>query len=570
MARSARPPRPACMRRSRSRAPSNEARRLTALLLTHGRRSIAVAVVLTLLAATCAYAATPAGRGHWRVAARTIQQRLAERPPHSGVQPKPKASGAFHTPKPKPTATASPSVSPSPTATPEPAPSATPETTPAPTPSAATPTPAPSAGPTQTAVSIATYGALPDDGVDDTAAVRDALAANAAVFVPAGTYELGSLVIPAGKTVTGAGMDQSWLRGDLSAGGNAITLRDLKVGKPGNNFEQAATTDHFLAERVRFTGGGEWPEPGGAPGPESHVVWFNYQGGDDIRFVSCYFERNRTSVSDILQFMDKGGIDGDSYTNILVKDCHFERSSFMALEIAQRPPVDPATGKRYANVRGYSITVTGCTFEGADSQVLSFDSNYTTGGPYNHAEFSYNTVGAGGQDPTMPYPHGIEVNNGTEGWVHHNAVAGSRGVMVNADSPAKGDASQVWEDNVFDQTKGIAAAGDAVALVADNLIFRRNTVVFTRAGGNIFYVTGDDVQVAGNKALRLEPGTIAYLASASGVTFDANTLTGESGRVYVRDGSSLTARDNVFHTGLANPYSVASGCSLARSGDVYQ
>ena len=428
--------------------------------------------------------------------------------------------------------------------------------------------PTPSLGPPG---DITRYGARPGDGADDTEALLRAFAAYDTVYVPAGTFDVRSVTIPAGTTVTGAGWD-SWLRGDVSIGGDRVTLRDLKIGKAGHNLEQSARTDDFLAERVRFTGGGEWPEPGGDAGPESHVVSLDGPGGDRIRFVACYFERNRTSVSDILKVIDEGGVEGRSYSRLLVKDCTFERSSFMALELVQRPPADPSTGWPLPNVKGYSVTVTGCTFAGADSQVVSFDSNPTTGGPYDHVEFSFNQVGPGGRDPALPYPHGIEVNNGVEAWMHHNTVAGSRGWMVNSDAAHKGDARQVWEHNTFDQTQGLDAERDGIGLVADDVTFRRNVVVFAGEDGkNVFYITARGVTLAHNTVTVVDGGlTLAYLDRALEAVFRRNAFTAPGAGVVLVGGATLLSAENVYETGLGDPFSVDRASRVDRRGDEYR
>jgi hypothetical protein len=101
-------------------------------------------------------------------------------------------------------------------------------------------------------VSIASYGAVPNDGNDDTAALQSAVAAvagsggaSSGVFIPAGTFDLENGVtgagwngtgtrvyLPSGVSVRGAGMWHSVLRGRFAgivAQGGHVTIADLKI-----------------------------------------------------------------------------------------------------------------------------------------------------------------------------------------------------------------------------------------------------------------------------------------------------------------------------------------------------
>jgi Carbohydrate binding module (family 35)/Pectate lyase superfamily protein len=87
-------------------------------------------------------------------------------------------------------------------------------------------------------VSIASHGAIADDGQDDTdaisATVADAEAAHRGVFIPAGTFEINALVNVNGVTVAGAGPWRSVLhgknaRGGLYAQGGVVKLLDVSI-----------------------------------------------------------------------------------------------------------------------------------------------------------------------------------------------------------------------------------------------------------------------------------------------------------------------------------------------------
>ena len=83
-------------------------------------------------------------------------------------------------------------------------------------------------------VSVKDFGAVGDAATNDTAAFTAALAAASVVYVPAGTYRIESLTIPASKTLVGAGKNQVTLRA-VSACTFVVqtslqsTLRDMTV-----------------------------------------------------------------------------------------------------------------------------------------------------------------------------------------------------------------------------------------------------------------------------------------------------------------------------------------------------
>lgn len=59
-------------------------------------------------------------------------------------------------------------------------------------------------------VDVTTLGAIPNDGLNDYAAINLAIQQNPEVYIPAGTFHLGQTIyIPSNRTVTGAGIDQT-------------------------------------------------------------------------------------------------------------------------------------------------------------------------------------------------------------------------------------------------------------------------------------------------------------------------------------------------------------------------
>jgi len=75
----------------------------------------------------------------------------------------------------------------------------------------------------RTVVSATEYGAIPDDGQDDSTAINNALAANQRVYLPPGTYNLSnSLVLPAGGVLRGASSESVILHFNGSVSDYAI------------------------------------------------------------------------------------------------------------------------------------------------------------------------------------------------------------------------------------------------------------------------------------------------------------------------------------------------------------
>lgn len=69
---------------------------------------------------------------------------------------------------------------------------------------------------------VTAYGAVANDGKDDTAAFKKAIATNASIYVPAGTFDLKDTIVIDGKTLKGSGSGNTTIRS--SAENTAISL----------------------------------------------------------------------------------------------------------------------------------------------------------------------------------------------------------------------------------------------------------------------------------------------------------------------------------------------------------
>ena len=79
-------------------------------------------------------------------------------------------------------------------------------------------------------VNVTSYGATPNDSSDDSGAFRTAVSQGKGVYVPAGTFVLGSLVTVAGVDVRGAGIWRTTLQGLNRRGGFLVTGSNTTLG----------------------------------------------------------------------------------------------------------------------------------------------------------------------------------------------------------------------------------------------------------------------------------------------------------------------------------------------------
>lgn len=80
---------------------------------------------------------------------------------------------------------------------------------------------------------VTSYGAVADDGKDDTAAFKKALATNASIYVPVGTYDLSETLVIDNKTLKGTGSKNTVIRSSaeniiVSLSGSAV-VEDMSL-----------------------------------------------------------------------------------------------------------------------------------------------------------------------------------------------------------------------------------------------------------------------------------------------------------------------------------------------------
>ncbi len=199
-------------------------------------------------------------------------------------------------------------VIPTPTPTPTPSSSAKPSPTPAPTPSSSakpspTPTPTPSPPPSDGAIMVSGTSAAAVDAAFAKAARGDT------VHFPAGTYTHGTLDVPDGVDVTGAGISRTHLQFGITFGSDSqiggTAAQGLLVGNAGSialrNRDNVKNTSFSF---VRFRGGG----------PRAGVDYSKYTDSS-----SSY-----VSYDPVVLLGGKGT--KRSASRITFSDCEFERS----------------------------------------------------------------------------------------------------------------------------------------------------------------------------------------------------------------------------------------------------
>jgi hypothetical protein len=321
--------------------------------------------------------------------------------------------------------------------TPTPTPTTTPTVTPTPT---ITPTPDPTptvVPPTGDVANILAYGAVSGDGADDSAAILAACRSGLPVYVPEGTYDAGTMTIPAGVVIYGDGAS-SWVRASFRFNSNS-TYRNIRIGDVGDTHSPAVnSTQSIMFDGVSFAGGGN--------GYNGGIIGWNNRSAANITFSACTFERNggvwtSNGGAGALWFAVDTG-DGTIIRDIVVKDCHFMGQPTYGVVFWQS---DEAGSGWWGD-----ITFQNNVFEVTGEFTLDFDGNMNADS-HNNVIIRGNLIkGAGlyhnGISPSWPY--GICVEPARTGTVIENNTIGRC-----RQSPmkfTKGASGVVFQNNTID------------------------------------------------------------------------------------------------------------------------
>jgi hypothetical protein len=219
---------------------------------------------------------------------------------------------------------------------------------------------------------VTQYGANGSDSIDDSGAVRIALAAVAGtgktLSFPAGTYVLASRIdVPSNAIVGGAGMTTSWLKGEITFGSN-VYMSDLKIGDTGKMFRATdyGTSANSSFVRCHFRGGG-----GAWMGHQ--VVGLGFRANvTDVLFKDCEIERNMgtedASYSNDYNDMGVFNTTNAQVTGVTLDGCHVGVSNGIATG-SPRMGLECYTVQKSEGGSGLGwqdITIRGCTFEAMD------------------------------------------------------------------------------------------------------------------------------------------------------------------------------------------------------------
>lgn len=171
------------------------------------------------------------------------------------------------------------------------------------------------------AVSVRDFGAVGDGVADDTTAFQSALAAHAAVFVPAGTYRItGTLVLGNGQSLFGVGQGSV-----IAASADTFHIVEMRAG-------------YALLSRLKLTGGNAAVKMYGSSGP-------------------CV----QNTVSDLVISGPKIGLYLDGYTDT-AKPCYWNMidrvlilsPSLHGVRMTKGGAGDTPNANRFQNLRVYS------------------------------------------------------------------------------------------------------------------------------------------------------------------------------------------------------------------------
>ena len=415
-------------------------------------------------------------------------------------------------------------------------------------------------------VSVRSYGAKGNGANDDTAAIKAALSAVAAkgggtVFVPAGDYRVSSLNIPAGVNVVGEGMNRSWLHGAVKPS-STLTLSDLKLGTPSRQFRFTNGTHDALLLRCRIVGG-------------PTAIAFIGNVVRDVTFRKCVIDPNRASVGNAVALLEHGDSSGH-YEDIVWEDCHFLGSTRMTVEILHR--ATSSTGKGYRN-----ISFLRCVFEPSDSQVISYDAVPvgTLGIVSGYSRVEGCVIKGAGANPSMSWPHGLEINGPRGMVVKDNTFYACRGSALNFHGSQGDDARPLgWvtvTGNTFDMTRG-ATPHSPVAVVnakGGGTVWRDNSFI-VNTGAQVFLLWGGNNLIEDNRVTDTRATSNSVLFDLDGApdnTIRGNTLRGQGARVSVRAGSSGNVfAGNRFMTGQTRTqvFRIASGVSVSLVDNTFE
>lgn len=375
----------------------------------------------------------------------------------------------------------------------------------------------PVASPTPVIINVKDFGAKGDGVADDSTSIRQACSAAAGavgktLYVPAGTYLMGTrLAVPRGLVVKGDG-DASWLKGPLTVGGSD-SYESLKIGRAGYACYISGVKGVTFS-KVRFVGGGGSYE-GTWPYCNSHVITVN---GDveDVLFDDCEIERNvgtedsNHSLHYNNVFVYSGVSPGEpAVHDVLFRGTHFGASNGTATG-SPRFHVEIYEDSRAATrVHGFrNINFEDCVFEAPESASIDYagstlsSDNETPNSGYSHVTGCTFKGNGAGSNPT--WCNDITAEDGA-GYLTITGNIFFRGYL-SAFASAKNSygGHNTFSNNVIDATNNVFDTGIThlwqgyVHLHSDYNVVTGNTITSTGPQPHAIDVSGNDNTITGN------------------------------------------------------------------------
>ena len=251
-------------------------------------------------------------------------------------------------------------------------------------------------------------------------------------------------------------------------------MTDITAGANGYAFRFVNGAATVLFTRVTFVGGG-----GMTSGENQGVVRFSGQrNAAYVRFVGCTIGANSADGNGVS--MASYGWSGGTYHHISFEGTHFLSSPRMSFECTQRSDGTHATSDGYDH-----IDFTGCVFEPAGSETISYD---TASGRAGDSTITGCTFKGSGTNSAYAWGQTIEFNK-TQGMTcTGNTVYRARGAMINFQGYSGTPTETVISGNTFDSTVdpgGITTAATAQMIYMNGVTGAQFTdnVVKGNAGG---------------------------------------------------------------------------------------
>jgi hypothetical protein len=331
---------------------------------------------------------------------------------------------------------------------------------------------------------VRSFGAVGDGVTDDTpafrAAFRSAAGAGTGVYVPAGTYRVGTISVPTGIVLQGAGRSAAWIKGGLFFSSRDL-VSGLKIGDVGKRTHNEANSSETILEDCRFRG-------------TVPIMLGDDHSCSYTTFRDCDVERSfggwttNASYNDIILEEYSPGPYGH-VEHITFERCHVGVSNGSGGHDTGSPAAGlVAHCNRKTPIRqGYrDIRIIDCVFEATDEFTLDFDDKVMANGRHSSSNVLIDgcTIKGGGVQGERRFAYSI-CFEAPEGCVVRDSLI-YRGYIntlkiCKNEDPDPDRRPLIVQGNTFDLTvdNGVPTPEGVsmIRLHGDNNVFRDNTII---------------------------------------------------------------------------------------------